>query len=586
MVFNTKRRGVKKPEAPPASDSKRKTPPKKNRYHLRSKSKITDDDVVWVDEDESDEESDDEDYEEESEEEETRVQGITVPSNIPVSVKIHLHTFVGTEEEDEDETDDEDEDEDETDDETEDETEDEDSEDEDEQEDPFLVHLLNKYGKNRREGKSASAFVISPEKSKRQKKHEQIVPALKLSSRDEREYFEDLSRSDKKNFNVKMESIAKLMSDHDMPFKFKILDLPITDTIKASVIKKIDILHKMGNDSGESHKLRTWVDGFLRVPFGVHIPLPVQLDDGELKCSKFLTESQKTLDAAVYGMAPAKTQIMQVLAQWIANPSSVGNVIALKGPMGVGKTSFARNGIATALKRPFEFFSLGGASDISHFVGHSYTYEGSAWGRITDSIMSARCMNPVFYFDELDKISGTPHGDEITAMLIHLTDRSQNMQYHDRYFAGIDFDLSQCLFVFSFNDETKVHPVLKDRMNVIQCSGYNADEKKIILTQYVWPEMLERFKIGKDDVVLTEEAIRYMIGEYSSTEAGVRSLIRIVESLIMRINLLRISDKDSVKSLKFFTDVKFPLKITIETAQVLLTELEKPQSNVPFGMYT
>ena len=105
MVFNTKRRGVKKPEAPPASDSKRKTPPKKNRYHLRSKSKITDDDVVWVDEDESDEESDDEedeDYEEESEEEETRVQGITVPSNIPVSVKIHLHTFVGTEEEDED----------------------------------------------------------------------------------------------------------------------------------------------------------------------------------------------------------------------------------------------------------------------------------------------------------------------------------------------------------------------------------------------------------------------------------------------------------------------------------------------------
>jgi len=131
-----------------------------------------------------------------------------------------------------------------------------------------------------------------------------------------------------------------------------------------------------------------------------------------------------------------------------------------------------------------------------------------------------------------------------------------------------------------------VHPVLKDRMNVIQCSGYNADEKKIILTQYVWPEMLERFKIGKEDVVLTEDAIRYMISEYSAGEAGVRSLIRIVESLTMRINLLRISDKESVKSLKFFTDVKFPLKITVDIAQTLLTELEKPQSNVPFGMYT
>ena len=133
-------------------------------------------------------------------------------------------------------------------------------------------------------------------------------------------------------------------------------------------------------------------------------------------------------------------------------------------------TSLARNGIAKALKRPFQFFSLGGASDIAHYVGHSYTYEGSIWGRIIDSIMQAGCMNPVLYFDELDKVSSTPHGEEIISMLIHLTDRSQNMQYHDRYFAGVDFDLSQCLFVFSFNDESKVHPVLKDRMNVIQLS--------------------------------------------------------------------------------------------------------------------
>jgi ATP-dependent Lon protease len=384
-----------------------------------------------------------------------------------------------------------------------------------------------------------------------------------------------------------MESISKLLTEHDMPFKFRILELPIPDQFKVSVIKKIDNIHKMGPESGEAHKLKTWVDAFLRIPFGKQIPLPVQMSDGQQKCAGFLTDSRATLDKAVYGMIPAKTQILQVLAQWIANPSSVGNVIALRGPMGVGKTSLARNGIAKALKRPFQFFSLGGASDIAHYVGHSYTYEGSIWGRIIDSIMQAGCMNPVLYFDELDKVSSTPHGEEIISMLIHLTDRSQNMQYHDRYFAGVDFDLSQCLFVFSFNDESKVHPVLKDRMNVIQCSGYNEDEKKIILTDYVWPEMLERFKMNPADVTISDTAIKQLIQEYSAGEEGVRNLIRVVETLIMRINLLRIAAKDdpAVKSLKFFMDINFPLRITTDVTEKLLSDTLPTHRPIPNHMY-
>ena len=129
-------------------------------------------------------------------------------------------------------------------------------------------------------------------------------------------------------------------------------------------------------------------------------------------------------------------------------------------------------------------FSLGGASDIAHYTGHSYTYEGSMWGRIIDSIIQAKCMNPVLYFDELDKISGTPHGEEITSMLIHLTDRTQNSQYHDRYFAGVDFDLSKCMFVFSYNDDSKISPILKDRMTIIKCEGYKDPEKKIIVANF------------------------------------------------------------------------------------------------------
>jgi len=350
-----------------------------------------------------------------------------------------------------------------------------------------------------------------------------------------------------------------------------VLALPIPDALKASVIRKIDMLNEMDADGGEVHKLKTWVDGFLRIPFGNVVPLPVKFAEDRTACSKFLADTQETMDKAVYGMNAAKAQIMQTVAQWIANPSSVGNVIALKGPRGVGKTSFARHGVAEVLRRPFEFFSLGGASDSANFVGHSYTYEGATWGRIADAIMSARCMNPVIYFDELDKVSTTAHGEEIISMLIHLTDRSQNSHFHDRYFAGVDFDLSQCLFVFSFNDETKIHPILKDRMQVINCAGYTADDKKSILKQYVWPQVLERINM-KDELTITDEAIRFLISEYSSEEEGVRVLIRAVETLVTRINLLRIADEKTAKSYPFYKAVKLPMAITPDDVKSILVE--------------
>ena len=199
------------------------------------------------------------------------------------------------------------------------------------------------------------------------------------------------------------------------------------------------------------------------------------------------------------------------------------------------------------------------------------------WGRIVDSLMNARCMNPVMYFDELDKVSTTPHGEEIVSMLIHMTDRSQNSQFHDRYFAGVDIDLSQCLFVFSFNDETKVHPILKDRMQVIHCSGYSQDEKKIILTQYVWPQILDRIKM--EGVTIDEDAIKFLIREYSSEEEGVRTLIRAVETLMTRINLLRIADEETARSYKFYTKIVFPLKIDTELAKHILGDVADQPTN-------
>jgi ATP-dependent Lon protease len=575
MDNQKRRRNVKRSGVPP-EDSKKKTPPR--RYNLRKRP--AKEDVEWVDEDLSSDTSDSDFEEEESLEEEQEIHGVKVPANVPVSVKIHVHTTVN-------EDDDEDEDY-----EDEDEEDDEDEDDEEESLDDFLLHLLDKYGagSKKRRGTDQPFIIITDEGGSGGMKKSSSLDSLLKLSKEERDYFDELPKKQQKKTNEKMKAIAKLLKDGEVPSKFRVIDLSIPDATKAAVIKKIDTLKKMGFDSGESHKLRTWVDGFLRIPFGKQIPLPVTMKDGPDKCAGFLVDAQRTLDAAVYGMQPVKTQVMQILAQWIVNPGSVGNVIALKGSAGVGKTSIARNGIAAALKRPFAFFSLGGASDISHFVGHSYTYEGSIWGRIVDSLITAGCMNPVFYFDELDKISSTPHGEEITAMMIHLTDRSQNMQYHDRYFAGVDFDLSQCLFVFSFNDENKVHPILKDRMQVIHCSGYDEKEKKVILTQYVWPSLLERLSFKPEDLILTDDAIKFLIQEHSKGEEGVRTLIRVVETVITRLNLLRIAGKqdDLAKRLKFAMDITFPLTITRDVVEKLLSDLggNAAMKDLPLGMYT
>jgi len=437
----------------------------------------------------------------------------------------------------------------------------------------FLSELLKKYSK-----------IEEPEEIPRSKKKKvkNVQPAMDLS-RSEMTYFNKLPRDKQQELNKHMLRMKEYNSyESEIPLKFRVLALPISEYIKTNVLKKITSLE---DDSGESHKLKNWIDAFFRIPFGKQIPLPVSLSHGKPKCSEFMRESKNTLDKAVYGMPAAKTQIMQVLAQWIANPDAVGNVIALQGPPGVGKTSIARNGIAKALHRPFEFFSLGGASDISTFVGHSYTYEGSLWGRVTDSLMNAKCMNPILYFDELDKISSTPHGEEIASMLIHLTDRSQNSQFHDRYFAGIDFDLSQCLFVFSFNDITSINPILKDRMQVIQCAGYSEKEKQVILEKYVWPDILKRLKFEEADIMLTDDASKFMIKEYSSKEEGVRTLIRTSETIITRLNMLRIADEETMKDYKFYTEVSFPIKLNETIIRKLLVDIAVKEAETWKSMY-
>ena len=361
------------------------------------------------------------------------------------------------------------------------------------------------------------------------------------------------------------------ISQIDAPYRISILQSEIPHVFKSIALKKLNALKYMEPGSGEFYKIKNWVDAFMRIPFNSYRTLPVTITDGVDKCHEFMENAQKTLDDAVYGLDDAKMQIMQMLGQLVTNPQAIGTAIAIKGPMGTGKTSLVREGISKILDRPFAFIALGGATDASFLEGHSYTYEGSVWGKIVQIILDSKCMNPVIYFDELDKISDTPKGEEIAGILTHLTDTAQNSQFHDKYFSDIDFDLSKCLFIFSYNDESKVNPILRDRMYRIQTKGYDAKQKTIISNNYVIPKIREQILFKEEDIVIPDATIHHMIEKYCDKEDGIRNLKRCLEVIYTKLNLCRLTKPGSNLFTKDMpTDVIFPFTITTEVVDKMI----------------
>ena len=298
--------------------------------------------------------------------------------------------------------------------------------------------------------------------------------------------------------------------------------------------------------------------------------------DGVEKRHEFMEDSKKILDDAVFGLNDAKMLIMQMIGQWITNPDAMGSAIAIKGPPGTGKTTLVKEGISKILNRDFAFIALGGATDSSSLEGHGYTYEGSTWGKIVDILIQTKCMNPVIYFDELDKISDTPKGEEIVGILTHLTDTTQNNQFHDKYFAEIDFDLSKCLFIFSYNDESKINPILKDRMYRIQTEGYNQKEKAVISMRYMLPKIREQVKFSESDIEISDDILKYIISTYTGEEKGVRNLKRCLEVIYTKLNLYRLMKPGINLFEKDMTiEVKFPLQLTKEMVDKLIKNPDK-----------
>lgn len=438
--------------------------------------------------------------------------------------------------------------------------------------DPKLKKMINACEENMRVEHMKQYYKDQKTKRKYQRIFKKNIISKNKHNNDV-EYFREFYSLKEQQKLIKQAKELKTLTQLEKPYCISILEKDIPPIFKAQAMQKVHAIKRMDTYTGEYHKNKNWIDTFMKIPFNNYVSLPVTIEDGVEKCNEFMETAKQILDESVYGLNDAKMQIMQILGQLISNPTSTGTAIAIHGDKGVGKTSIVKDGISKILNRPFAFIPLGGATDSSYLEGHSYTYEGSSWGKIVQILIDSQVMNPVIYFDELDKISDTPKGEEIASILTHLTDTSQNMEFHDKYFSDLHFDLSKCIFIFSYNDETKINPILRDRMYRIQANGYDKSEKTIIARDYLMPKIIREVNFSAEDIVIDSDIIGYVIERYGGSEAGVRNLKRCLEIIYTKLNLCRLMKPGTQMFDKNTTmELVFPFRVTREVVDKIITK--------------
>jgi len=369
--------------------------------------------------------------------------------------------------------------------------------------------------------------------------------------------------------------------------KTKILKSNMSFNNKVIAYKRLEIMETyQDTDSSEFAKYKTWMDVLLSIPFGVYNQSKLTEPKEQLKVVR------NVLDQRLSFLEKPKDQIINLVAQMFKNPETNINAIGLWGTKGVGKSSIVKS-IAEALDRPYRTISLCGEADASVLTGHGFTYIGSCPGRIIDILRETKCMNPIVLIDELDKVSETQHGRDIIGNLIHMTDTTTNNKYNeDRYLAGIDIDLSQVLFIFTYNDPAKVDTILADRLLKIQVDNYSFQEKLEITKTHILPLMLKKYAFTKDDIIFSDTAIESLI-KASQSDEGMRTIKGKFDVIISRINTLMMTElNDDIIRLKYKSLYKSmaqkPVLIEYSHIQILLEESISSSQNIrppPFGMY-
>ena len=367
-----------------------------------------------------------------------------------------------------------------------------------------------------------------------------------------------LLSGDKKQLHENITMINALLKKHNkLQEKIKLSTMN-KEQMKNEIVNFIELCKSDENNDFICDVIKTLALSQSNIS-GLHEDITC-IDNNMKQITDYMANVKTTLDKAVHGHEKAKKQVERIIGQWI-NGQQDGYCFGFEGPAGVGKTSLAKRGLSECLKdengvsRPFAMIQMGGDSNGSTLHGHNYTYVGSTWGSIVQILIDKKCMNPIILIDEVDKISRTEHGKEIVGILTHLLDPAQNDCFQDKYFTGIDLDLSKALFILSYNDVDAIDKIMLDRIHRIKFSSLTLEDKLTISKTHILPEVYR--KMGLEDMIqFSDDVLKFIIDEYT-LESGVRKLKEILFEIVGEINLdlLKNHETDSPD---------FPVQITID----------------------
>jgi ATP-dependent Lon protease len=340
------------------------------------------------------------------------------------------------------------------------------------------------------------------------------------AEKQQREYF----------LRKQMESIQKELGDDDgsvvEEYRAKIEEAGMPDEVREQAERELARFERMGEQSGESSMIRSYLDWLIAVPWS-------KRSDERLDP----THAREVLDADHAGLEDVKDRIVEYIAvrklreeRGIAEDKKSGAILTLIGPPGTGKTSIGES-IARATGREFVRMSLGGVRDEAEIRGHRRTYIGALPGRLVRALRDAGTMNPVIMLDEVDKVGADWRGDP-SAALLEVLDPAQNHSFRDHYL-DVELDLSEVVFIATANMAETIPAPLLDRMEVVRFDGYTTEEKAAIAKGYLWPRQRERNGLREDEVAVSDEVLRTVVTEYTR-EAGVRQLERELGTLLRK----------------------------------------------------
>ena len=353
----------------------------------------------------------------------------------------------------------------------------------------------------------------------------------------------------KENVLIKTE-IDKLsmMDSDDIDMKKQImLNKNMPPKVKKLALEK---LNEMKSGGSEYYKQLMYVKTLMDYPWvGEHDSDIFSAHKNDTaKWKEIMMNTHTKLQDKVYGHVECKETIVELLGKWFSNSQSLGRAIALQGPPGVGKTMIAMQ-LGKAMGLPFVKINLGSLDDGSVLTGHSSTYSGAVPGLIVRKMTEAGAPRCIMFFDELDKTS-THHGhNEISDVLIHVTDSTSNSQFNDKFFQEVTFPLNKVLFVFSFNNKDKIDPILLDRMEIIKVDPYSVEDKLNIVNKHLLKEIKIDMGMVDLNVKISDENIVYLIQTFTC-EAGVRSIKRKLEKIFLKLNKERIFGSGAFEKLK------------------------------------